>query len=368
MATKPLMSEILKETEAALRLADSQDVSKMREFLLAEPQKPMLFVGNGGMQGHFPSLLYEQNAGIARSITPFMLRSMSDEALHSCRCLLMSDGGSSMDIKDATKRMAEVNPENTAGFTSSDDSDNVLLKKLGRDKVFIFPHTLDGGPEMKGFVSVTKQFYRDALFYKAFTGESASEHLKVDLDPTHCYRYELNHSDGSLTPLSAIQHFLVLYGGYGAPAAHYIESVLAESGMVSAQVTDYRNFCHGRFIFASNHTRHNKIYKRKCDQSKNHILPESDVAILFLVSPNEKKIAENLRRTKDNPRYQALPDEVPVITIETDFDNPLAAIDLHIKSSVFVADLGENYHGNNPFSPLNYNDVNKQFPKNEVTW
>ncbi len=87
-----------------------------------------------------------------------------------------------------------------------------------------------------------------------------------------------------------------------------------------------------------------------------------------MVSPGEKKIAENIRRTKDDPRFQALPNEVPVITIETDFDNPLAAIDLHIKSSIFIADFGENHHGCNPFSPPNYNNVNKKFPKSEIKW
>ena len=53
--SKPSMSEILKGTEEALKLADSQDVSKLHDFLFAEPGKPMLFVGNGGMQGHYAS-------------------------------------------------------------------------------------------------------------------------------------------------------------------------------------------------------------------------------------------------------------------------------------------------------------------------
>lgn len=358
MKTKPFMSEILNGTEAALRLADSQDVSKMRDFLMAEPQKPMLFVGSGGMQGHFPGLLYEQHAGIARSLTPFLLRSMSDEALRSCRCLLMSDGGNNLDIKDATKRMVSVNPENTGGFTSVDSEQNILLKKLNRDRVFLFKHPHDGSFQ-EGFISVTKKFYRDALFYKAFTGQSASEQLKVDLDPTHCYQYELNRSDGPLTPLSAIQHFLVLYGGYGAPAAHDIESVLAESGMASAQVTDYRNFCHGRFIFASNHTRH---------QKKNHSLAESDAAVILLVSPAEEKIADNIRKTVENGDWQVLPNETPIITIRTGYADPLAAIDLHIKASAFLADLGENHYGNNPFSPNNYSGIRKEYPKNGLRW
>ena len=356
------MSEILKGTEEALQLADSQDVSKLHDFLFAKPGKPMLFVGNGGMQGHYASMLYEQNVSIGKSTTPFMLHSMSDDVLRSCRCLLMSDGGKNMDIKDATKRMAAVNLENTGGFTSGDDPKNVLLKKLKPENVFLFPHPNTETFE-DGFISVTKKFYREALLYKAFTGESACEQLKVDLEPSHCYQYELNHSDGPLTPLGTINHFLVVYGGYGAPAAHDIESMLAESGMVSAQVTDYRNFCHGRFIFASNHTRHDYAPHG----NPVHAMPESDTAVILLVTPNEKNIAENFRKIGYKNR-QVLPNETPIITIKTDFDNPLAAIDLHIKASVFIADLGENHRDNNPFSPVNYSSIDKRYPKNYVKW
>ena len=355
---KPLMSEVLKGTQAALSLADSCDVTKLREFLLAEPQKPMLFVGNGGMQGHFAAMLYEENAGIALPLTPYMLRSISDEALRSCRCLLMSDGGHNIDITDATKRMAKVNPDNTGGFTSVDSPENILIKKLKPENIFLFRRP-DNEGFRDGFISVGKQFFRDALFYKAFTGKSAAEQMTVDLDPAHCYSYELNHSEGPLTPLSKIRHILVLHGGKGAPAAHYIESVLAESGMISAQVTDYLNFCHGRFIFASNHTRHD---------TKKHTLPESDTAVLLLVTPEEEKIANNIRKTAPKGDWQVLPNETPVITIRSEYTDALSAIDLHVKASVFLADLGENHLGNNPFSPNNFCRVNKKFPKCGLRW
>ena len=143
--------------------------------------------------------------------------------------------------------------------------------------------------------------------------------------------------------------------------------MLAESGMVSAQVTDYRNFCHGRFIFASNHTRHENIYKRECDQDKNHVLPESDTAVILLVTPDERKIADNFRKIGYKNR-QVLPIETPIITIETDFKDPLAAIDLHIKASVFIDDLGENHRDNNPFSPVNYSKIDKRYPKTYISW
>lgn len=57
--------ESLQNTETALKLADNDDVTRLHDFLFAEPGKPMLFVGSGGMQGHYPGLLYEQNLGLA---------------------------------------------------------------------------------------------------------------------------------------------------------------------------------------------------------------------------------------------------------------------------------------------------------------
>jgi hypothetical protein len=351
------MLEVLKnETEKAIRLADEADVNGLHDFLFAEPNKPMLFVGNGGMQGHYAGLLYEQNAGIARCITPFILRSMSDDTLRGCRCLLMSDGGKNMDIKDATTRMVKVNPEHTAAFTFWENEKNIFFKKMDKSRVFLFPHT-----ELltNGFISGSKKFYREALFYKAFTGNSAAKQMTFYFEPAHCYQYELNASDAPLTPLSAIKHFLVLHGGYGAPVAHELESMMTETGLASVQVCDYRNFCHGRFIFAGNHTRHTR---------RAHSLPESEVAVVLLVSPDEDKIATNIRKTTPNGDWQVLPNETPVITIKTDFDNPLASIDLSVKANVFFADLAENYHGFNPLNPPNYGGVRKEYPKGGLRW
>lgn len=57
MTTKKF-SKILQNTETALKLADNDDVTRLHDFLFAEPGKPMLFVGSGGMHGHYAGLLY----------------------------------------------------------------------------------------------------------------------------------------------------------------------------------------------------------------------------------------------------------------------------------------------------------------------
>lgn len=83
---------------------------------------------------------------------------------------------------------------------------------------------------------------------------------------------------------------------------------------------------------------------------------------------DEDKIATNIRKTAPNGDWQVLPNETPIITIKTDFDNPLASIDLSVKANVFFADLAENYYGFNPLNPPNYGGVRKEYPMGGLRW
>ena len=151
-----------------------------------------------------------------------------------------------------------------------------------------------------------------------------------------------------------IKHFVVLYSDYAKPAAHDFEGVLVETGVASAQVSDYRNYCHGRFIFISNHTRHS---------TKGHNLPESEVAVILFVSPRNKKLVEEIRE-------KALTKETPIVLIKTEYNDCRAALDLLIKSNLFLADYEEKELGINPCAPENYNakEIDKRVPKNGVSF
>ena len=89
-----------------------------------------------------------------------------------------------------------------------------------------------------------------------------------------------------LTPLRRIRHFVVLFSDYAEPAAHDFESFVVETGVASAQVSDYRNYCHGRFLFVGNHTRH---------ETKKHTLKESDVAVVLFISPRDRELVQQIR-------------------------------------------------------------------------
>ncbi|MCI5619269.1 MAG: NADAR domain-containing protein [Rikenellaceae bacterium] len=347
---KELLSEALTDIPEMFRKADEADVSEFRKFIMEEPQKPMLFIGSGGMGGSFPALLYGMGKGIGQAITPYSFASVSDDAVKNSRCMLMSAGGNNDDIAYAARRCVKLNPRNTACYTyetgKDDDGRNYLLSLLNGTgaRVFKYPHPYYLTRQKKGFLSSRTKFYKYAILYRAFTGKTISDRIEVDLAPEKCFTYRLNKEGTNLPNLRKINHFCVLYGGFGQPVAGDIESMFAETGMASVQMSDYRNFCHGRFIFVGNHTKNPKEPRI-----------ESDAAVIMLITPREKEIA---KRLLDN----VIPYQTPIVFIESALNSPLATIDLMVKSNVFISYVGEKCYGINPNSPENYSSIDKEFP------
>ena len=154
--------------------------------------------------------------------------------------------------------------------------------------------------------------------------------------------------------------YIALYSGWGEPSARDFECKMVEAGIASVQLCDFRNFCHGRFIFMSNHL-------------------EESVFVLFL-TPREREFAQNLifNGTTFDKKDELFPQTTEIITLETEHDSPLATIDLVIKESVLVAEIGK-VVGIDPYSPPNpygidkrvaihekYTDIMKQPLKNYV--
>ena len=266
--TKNTLHAVIGQTLAA-------DLNPLRKFLFTNPSEPLIATGSGGAEtsGEFAALLYGARGGVAASMTPYSLNSVGDEALKTAKVLLISKGGHNNDVVFATRRALEVNPGNTAAVNFSDSDRNEARKlflKAGSDKCFVVP--------MKnvhdGFVSTGTSLSYFAIFTKIFQPD-------VDLEK---YRnlpdvpFTLCRSNG--TPLSPadfkpVKNYIILHGSWGRPVANNLEGKLVECGLAGAGVYDYRNYCHGRFIFTSNHL--------------------EDSAVILMVSPREKDIAERTR-------------------------------------------------------------------------
>ena len=327
------MKESPIDYNAILAQAASADITSLRSFLLSEPSRPLLTTGSGGAEtvADFAALLYGARGGFASAVTPYTLNSFSDEALGTSKLLLVSKGGHNNDIVFAAKRGLSVNPSGTASFTLSTSDRNEVRKaflKAGSALSFDIP----GLKAHDGFVSTGTPVAYFALLCRAFDpGCDLSKYMTAPEKP---FRLERNDCE-TLSPedFRGIRHLVILHGSWGRPVAANLEGKLVESGLCTACVADYRNYCHGRFIFTSNHL--------------------EDSAVVMLVSPRERDIAERTRKF--------LPASTRLVIVETGVDAPEASLDLLIRSSeFFLALCGAT--GTDWESPRNPGRIDKRVP------
>ena len=327
------MADTKQTLKAVIDQTFSADLDPIREFLFNNPSMPLICTGSGGCEsaGDFAALLYGARGGVATSVTPYTFNSYSDAALKTAKILLLSKGGYNNDIVFATRRALAVNPDNTIAINFSDTERNEARKlflKSGSGKCFVIP--MKGVHD--GFVSTGTSLSYFALITKIFQPDVDLEKYR-DI-PEHPFTLCLN--DG--TPLTfddfkSVRSYVVLQGSWGRPVACNLEGKLVECGLATASVYDYRNYCHGRFIFTSNHL--------------------EDSAMILYVSPRERDIVDRTRAY--------LPKSTKLIIIETEYDAPEASLDLLIRSTEFYHDLCS-AAGVNPESPKNPGRIDKRKP------
>ena len=313
--------------------AVGHDVESLRNYLLGNPGKPFLAVGSGGMYGvaEFVTLMYCSRSGLARTLTPLEFNSVSDEVLGESKILLFSAGGHNNDIKFAAKRALSLNPEGSACLCLHGGEKNKLIPLFAKagasQRVFCFDSNVHDG-----FVSCDTPLMCYAILTKVFSNSSNFASLAESHD-----RYfsvvTASGEDLGTESLAGVEHFTILNAGWGAPVAELLEGKFVESGWASGQVTDYRNYCHGRFIFTSNHL--------------------ANSAVVMLISPREKALSARI--------LAFLPKDTKVVLIETGKDGPEAGLDLAVKMTGFFEKAAESV-GVNPDSPKNPGRIDKRAP------
>ena len=313
--------------------AQAADIAPLRSFLLSNPSQPLLATGSGGAQSvaDFAALLYGARGGIATAMTPYTLNSYSDEAVKTAKLLLVSKGGHNNDIVFAAKRGLAVNPDKTASFTLYTGDRNEVRKRFVKAGS-VLSFDIPGLKVHDEFISTEAPVMYFSLLCRVFDPDvDLNKYRKAPEKP-----YRLEQNDGTaLTPkdFEGAASYIVLHGSWGRPVAENLEGKLVESGLSAACVFDFRNFCHGRFIFTSGHL--------------------EDSAVVMFVSPRERDIAERTRKF--------LPASAKLVIIETEADAPEATLDLLIRSSAFFFDLCDST-GTNWKSPANPGRIDKRKP------
>ena len=321
-------NKILKELEKTseiIKWAKGQDVSGLKRFMEAEPSKPLVCIGSGGSFStcKFISLMYSTGKGLGTALTPYSVYSISEDVLKNCKILLVSNSGHNKDISSIAKRCMQINPEWTANLTTADGGKNDLKKIISARNSFNYESGIKDG-----FISINSVTANYALVLKAFKGD-----FEIGFN---------NSDDKGIFDYRGINHYIVLYGGWGEPAAFDFESKIVESGIATCAVSDYRNFCHGRFIFASNH----------CGHEKKVNIP-NDCAVVMIMTPREAPFADKIRNI--------LPDRCKKITIETFAKGAEASLELMLQASELAGYIASQ-NNINPMSPPNHGPIDKLKP------
>ena len=90
---KPLASTLLAEARNIIQVTENYDVTAFRNWLLSDPTKPLICIGNGGKHTSYAALLYEMGAAVARTVTPLEFASMSPTTIANSKVLLLSSSG-----------------------------------------------------------------------------------------------------------------------------------------------------------------------------------------------------------------------------------------------------------------------------------
>ena len=299
---KPFKKELLSIPEI-YDWANNLDISDLKNKIKEVKNTPLLVVGSGGSLSacYYASRLHQKFGSIAKPITPLELY-YSSHIINKCSVLFLSSSGRNTDILTSFKTANSENPKNVMGLTFSN---NTLLKQLAKKLEINSIYEYKSPIGKDGFLATNSLIAFFIILHRAYGN-------KLNNRPVNLKKSFFNELNNFIEKIDKDFTFKVLYGDWGLPIAIDIESKFSEAALGDVLLSDYRNFGHGR---------HNWIDKRP------------NTAIIALISPNDKELAEKT--------LSLLPESVPVLIISTDLENSAGSIELLIKSFYLTDIMGE---------------------------
>lgn len=234
------------ELQATYEVAVEQSIAELRRFVLDLGSRTPLFVGSGGSfaVARFAAGLHERATGIpARAMTA--LEFLRFPASENVGVLLFSASARNPDAL-AVMRAAGAGPYMPRGV--------LTLRQPTAEGVRVLQYRIPSGKD--GFLATNSVLAAAVLLIRAYGHDVADELELLDLGVE-----------------STRPHWLILCGPDTAAVATDLEVRLAESGIASAQVTDFRNFAHGR---------HFGFHRR-----------EADTTVVAFLSSNDRALARS---------------------------------------------------------------------------
>lgn len=299
---RPYKSE-LAQLPTTYEWALSLNTDVLQERIRSCAESSLIAIGSGGSQttAVLVADLHQSKFGqVSKADTPLIARNYM-RTLKSSVIVLVSGGGRNSDILGVARAAVESEPRSLILLCGVKNSPLARIVG-GFARGFCFDFDMDTGHD--GFLATNSLLALSVVALKAYGfRRDLPRSLEAAADSVHTL-------SGSSKPSTVDRAYLklpnlvTLHGPQSRAAAIDLESKLTEAGLVSVQLSDYRNFAHGR---------HHWLAKN----------PNS--AVLALASSDEQELA---KRT-----LALLPPGIPSILTKTSLSGPASWVAL--QSAVF---------------------------------
>lgn len=298
-----------------------QDISPAKDFLLKNDGLPRVFLGSGGSlsAANLAAQLSVERGIIGVAMTPYQYIFSAWSKLPA-KVVIISAGGRNVDAINAYKTARDCTDQRVAVMLMSSPSTlEKMMEEDGEPNRFVFKL-----PNGDGFLATNSLVAFYSLLFRIYRDDSVivddwsfaidiEAKLKDFISKTYTMPTDSwNEHDAALYEARETDRFYVLYAPDSMPIAIDLESRFSEGSVGCLQISDYRNFAHGRF---------NWFHQRK-----------GQTAIIALVTPESKDVGENI--------LTELPSDIPLMRLSTDLLGSYGTMDLLLKGMYLSKYLG----------------------------
>ena len=283
--------------------ANRAPIGDLVELVKRCAEYPLYAVGSGGSftSATFASALHQQGGKISKCMTPleFVWHPHLDG---DARVAIVTAGGNNKDILASFDKAVASAP--LTGIVSTATKSRLIRRAGGTKNVLVHAACPPSGRD--GFLATNSLISTMLWLSRAYI-----EELSLPYEIPKFARLA-SCGPGAFEKARSKKTLVVLHDDWGKTAAVDAESKMVEAGLANVQISDYRNFAHGR---------HNWLDKAS-----------SETCVVAMITPQCLGLAD---RTMG-----LIPTDVPVVRLATDFDGPAAAIDLTLQAFRMVEFFG----------------------------
>lgn len=313
--------KVLSKLPDTLKWSYGQNIDEVRHFMLDDDNLPRIFIGSGGSlsAAHLATQLSVERGIVAAAMTPYQYIFSAWSRLPA-KVFAFSAGGRNVDVINAYKTcQSNSSQQFGAMLMSSPSTVENMMHENGNKNIYAF--RLENGD---GFLATNSLLAFYSLLFRIYRDETATR-LEWDYDDsigkglnrfikrTYTLSTEdWNEHDAAIYEARETDRFYVLYSPDTMPMAIDLESRFSEGAVGCLQISDYRNFAHGRF---------NWFHQRK-----------GQTAIIALVSPESRSVADGI--------LSEIPKDIPIMKLDTALTGTDGSMDLLIKGMYLAKYLG----------------------------